>query len=218
MIESTSLLLVALAKSYKPTDPSDMLLLHFFQAIVYCEPVLSSLNHLSEFLNIISENQASNICNRFCMNEANNVMSTQRYKIHRFSIDTCPLQVLSCLLQIAFQPYGSEKTPTEHTDEVATVANITVRMLQFLRNCFTRRTYIKKWNEESTMKSDFILFYFSAFLKVLIGYFGGTKTEMMFHKYRIVIAILYRVLSFLCIFASTVGWNVTIILVCNIGI
>lgn len=141
LIESASLLLVALAKSFKPTDASDSLLLNLFQAIVYCEPVLNSLNHLSEFLSIISGNQASNICNRFCLNEANNVMSIQRYKIHRFSIDTCPLQVLSCLLQIAFQPYGTGKTPAEQSDDVATVANITIQMLQFLRNCFTRRTY-----------------------------------------------------------------------------
>lgn len=141
IIESASLLLVALTKSYSPTDLSDSLLLNLFQAIVFCEPDLPSLNHLSEFLSLISENQSSKICSRFCTNESNNVMSIQRYKIHRFSIETCPLQVFSCLLQIAFKPYGNNRSLTEQTNEAAMVANITIRMMKFLRNCFIRREY-----------------------------------------------------------------------------
>lgn len=143
IIESASLLLVALAKNYEPTDASDLLLLNLFRSIVYAEPLLNSLNHLSEFLCIISNNQASNICNRFCTNEVHNVFSIQRYKIHRFSIDTCPLQILSCLLQTAFEPYGSGKTANEKTIEISTVANITMQMLKFLRNCFARRMLFK---------------------------------------------------------------------------
>lgn len=130
---------MSLAKSFTPNSIGDSLLLNLFQAIVFCEPDLCSLGHLSEFLEIISENQSSNICNRFCASETNNIMSFQRYKIHRFSIDTCPLQVFSCILQTAFQPYVNHGTMLQQTNEVITVTNITMRMILFLRNCFNRR-------------------------------------------------------------------------------
>ncbi|XP_055300952.1 uncharacterized protein LOC129567734 [Sitodiplosis mosellana] len=139
LIESVSLLLVALAKSYSPTELSDLLLLNFFRAIVFCEPDLQSLNHLSEFLEVISDNESSKICSRFCTNEICNVMSISRYKINRVSMETCPLQVFSCLLQISFQPYGNYRTLQEQSNEVVTVTNITIRMMKFMRNCFNRR-------------------------------------------------------------------------------
>lgn len=103
---------------------------------------MQSLGHLTEFLEHISANQSSNVCNRFCTNEANNVASYQRYKIHRFSIGTCPLQVLSCLLQTTFQPYRSHRSMVDQTNEIIIVTNITMRMIIFLRNCFNRREYL----------------------------------------------------------------------------
>lgn len=119
-----------------------MLLLNLFQAIVFCEPDLRSLSNLSEFLELISENSSSYICNRFCINETSNVMSMQRFKILRFSIETCPLQVFSCLLQISFMSYQSDQLTLDHSNEVITVTNITIRMIKFLRNCFDRREYL----------------------------------------------------------------------------
>lgn len=139
LIESAALFLVAISKSFVPNDVGDSLLLNLFQAIVFCEPDLRSLGHLSEFLELISDNESSKLCNRFCTNEVNNIMSIQRYKIHRFSIDTCPLQVFSCLLQTAFQPYKNHRSMSDQFNEVTAVTNITMRMIKFLRNCFNRR-------------------------------------------------------------------------------
>lgn len=143
-IESASLLLVALAKTYSPTNKGDMLLLNLFQAIVFCEPDLCSLNHLSEFLELISENTSSSICHRFCVNETNNnvyvtMASMQRLKIRRFTIETCPLQVFSFLLQISFTSNGCDRSTSDQSNEVNTIINITIRMMKFLRNCFNRR-------------------------------------------------------------------------------
>lgn len=141
LMESVSLLLVALAKTYSPTELGDLVLLNLFQAVVFCEPELRSLNHLSEFLETISENKLSKICERLCTDEISNIMIIPRYKIKRFSMKTCPLQVFSCLLQISFQPYGNYSTLQDQTNGVATITNITIRMMKFMRNCFNRREY-----------------------------------------------------------------------------
>ncbi|XP_031634094.1 uncharacterized protein LOC116347582 [Contarinia nasturtii] len=139
LIESTSLLLLALAKTYSPSKSGDLLLLNLFRLIVFCEPDLQSLNHLSEFLELISDYELCNICSRFCNDTSTNVMSMQRYCINRFDIETCPLQVFSCILQISFQPYSNNRSTLDHTNKVHTVAKITIHMIKFLRNCFNRR-------------------------------------------------------------------------------
>lgn len=91
--------------------------------------------HLSEFIEILSTRWTNNQCNELCNTESNNVLHFQGYNINRFAPDTCALQIFSCLLQISFVQYENHPTFNEVSSQLATLTQITIRMMIFLRNC-----------------------------------------------------------------------------------
>lgn len=105
---------------------------------MFCEPDLESLQHLSEFLVLISRDSTIECCNNLCQHETDNVVSNNRYKINRFSLETCPLQIFACLLQIAFHPYKSNQSEANQINTRNLLTTITIRLMTFLRNCFKR--------------------------------------------------------------------------------
>lgn len=105
-----------------------------FKSIVYCEPELQSLCHLSEFLVIISSGDRMECCNNLCCHETGNVTNYHRYGISRFSYDTCPLQMYACLLQIAIQPTTGRVSASEQRSLIV----VSKRLMLFLRQCFER--------------------------------------------------------------------------------
>lgn len=132
-------MLVSLTKNYLPKNGDEVILLKLFKAIVFCEPGLNSLYRLSEFLEIVSNSWTISLCNKICQNENNNVLSYQSYNINRYSMDTCPLQVFSCLLQVAFEPYEDHLPFSEMTAHLKMLTQITIRMMTFLHNCMKLR-------------------------------------------------------------------------------
>lgn len=134
LIESSSILLVALSQNYTPSPTGDPIIRNLFKSIVYCEPNVQSLCHLSEFLVIISSGNRMECCNNLCCHETNNVTSYNRYGINRFSYDTCPLQIFACLLQIAIQPTTGKISASEQQ----TLIVVSKRLMLFLRQCFER--------------------------------------------------------------------------------
>lgn len=138
LIESASILLVALSRNYAPSPSGDLLIRNLFRSIVFCEPDLKTLHHLSEFLVLISRDRTIECCNNLCQNETDNVFGYPRYNINRFSSETCPLQIFACLLQIAFNAYTSNQPEANQINTRNLLTTITIRLMTFLRNCVQR--------------------------------------------------------------------------------
>lgn len=150
-VESVSILLVAVAKNNMPKEGDETILVNIFKAIVFCEPNLITLYHLSEFLEVISKKWTLEQCNKICFNENNNVLRFQGYNINRFSIETCPLQIYCSLLQVAFEPYTHCSSFAEMTTHLSSLTQITIRMMVFLRNCIKLRV---NWLFRKNISSD----------------------------------------------------------------
>lgn len=142
---------MALARSYLSDNNDDTILLDAFRAIVFCEPDLASLYHLSEFLETISFKWTNNLCNKICSTENNNVLRFQGYNINRYSLDTCSLQIFCCLLQVAFEPYEDCDSFAEASAHLSLLTQITIRMMIFLRNCIKLRA---NWLFRKNASSD----------------------------------------------------------------
>lgn len=101
-------------------------------AIVYCKPGIAALHQLTEFLGMASKS----CCNQLCRSKSNDILNFPTLGIQRFSSETCPLQVYAKLLEMIFQPYERLESTPEFFAKISMLAQITIGLMTFLRNCF----------------------------------------------------------------------------------
>lgn len=111
---------------------SNTSLLNLFMAIVYCKPGIVALHQLTNFLAIASKH----CCKRLCRGKSSDILNFSRLKIRRFSSDTCPMQVYASLLEVMFQLTEQNKSVPEFSEHIPILAEITIGLMTFLRNCF----------------------------------------------------------------------------------
>lgn len=112
--------------------------MNLFKAIVFCQPDIFALGKLTDFLETVSKSRTNNFVNTICYNLNNKVYTYPAYNIRRYSADTCPLQVYSCLLEAAFPQYEKLADDKVSSVKLKTLVEITIKLMTFLRNCYKR--------------------------------------------------------------------------------
>lgn len=137
-MESTSLLLnaIALNYAYQQTEENNLALIKLFGAISFCQPDIFTLQQLTKFLEKISQNQYKSLCTRICYGGYNPLSLHSFYKIRRYSMDTCPLQIYASILLTIFDSNIESINNKDFIDDLKSLTSITISLMIFLRQCF----------------------------------------------------------------------------------
>lgn len=139
LLESASLLLNAIALNYyQQTEENDLALIKLFGAVSFCQPDIFPLAQLTKFLEKISQKSTKLLCNRICYGGYNSLSLYSFYKIRRYSMDTCPLQIYASVLLTIFDSNSNNESIDNKNfiGDLKSLTTITISLMIFLRQCF----------------------------------------------------------------------------------
>lgn len=125
---------------------SDEALVKLFGAIAFCQPDISTLLHLSKFLESISSEKGRSLCDQLCNGGDNSISLYSMHKIRRYSTRTCPLQIYSSVLVTIFDTHSnSMMSDSDVATDLDSLTAITISLMVFLRQSIERPA---KWLRE----------------------------------------------------------------------
>lgn len=124
------------------------ILLNILYAQLICRPNCKYLQNISKCLlkiSLINDNSdALLFLNEMCGNCTKSTIQRQEKKIY-FTIETCPLQIISFYTQIIFEDIN--------VTQIDVLTNVTLNILQFIRNCFMKAINFFVVRKSSTMST-----------------------------------------------------------------
>lgn len=108
------------------------ILLNILYAVLICRPNCKYLQNISECLlkiSLINNSDAQLFLNELCGQCSKSKIQRQQQKIY-FTIDTCPLQIISFYIQILYEDIN--------VIPINILTNVTLNIIQFIRNCLMK--------------------------------------------------------------------------------